>query len=93
MNKFICAAMVVIIAASFTGAAYAAIKDRLGDMHRAIDKLEHVKQDLSATKSGDEYDGYRARALKHIDEALQELHQAMDYAKKHPEDDKHHYNR
>ena len=90
MNKFICAVMIVVIAAGFTGAAYAQYKDRLGDMHRAIEKLEQSKKELAAKRSGDEYDGYRARAIQHMDEALHELHEAVEYAKSHPQDVHHH---
>ena len=89
MNKIICAVMAVLIAVSFTGAAYAE-KDNLRDMHHAIENLEKSKRELSAKRSGDEYDGYRARAITHMDEALKELHEAVDYAKNHPKDVKHH---
>lgn len=90
MNKFICAVVAMVIALSFTGAAYAQFKDKLGDMHHAIENLEKSRNELSATKSGDEYDGYRAKAITHIDEALKELHAAVEYAENHPQDVKHH---
>ena len=90
MNKIICAVMVALIAVSFAGGAAYAEKDNLRDMHRAIENLEKSKRELSATKSGDEYDGYRARAIQHMDEALHELHEAVEYAKSHPKDMKHH---
>lgn len=90
MNKFICAVIVSVIALGSAGAAYAQFKDKLGDMHHAIENLEKSRKELDATKSGDEYDGYRARAIKHIDEALKELHAAVEYAEAHPQDVKHH---
>ncbi len=30
------------------------------------------------------------KPFKHIDEALHELHEAVEYAKAHPKDEKHH---
>ncbi len=64
MKKFICAALVVIITVAFTGVSYAQYKDKIGDMHHAIEKLEKAKGELAAKKSGDEYDGYRAKAIQ-----------------------------
>jgi ElaB/YqjD/DUF883 family membrane-anchored ribosome-binding protein len=89
MNKFICAVVVAVMAISFAGVSYAE-KDRLGDMHKALNKLEQVRHDLDAKKSGDEYDGYRERAIHHIEEAKKELQDAIEYAKAHPKDIKHH---
>ena len=88
MNKFTCAVMVALMAISFAGGAYAE-KDRIGDIRKALDKLEHVRHDLDANKSGDEYGGYRERAIKHIEEAKKELQDAIEYAKAHPHDVKH----
>jgi hypothetical protein len=91
MNKFICMAIAVVFAASFMAApAQAGVKDNDKEIHKAIAKLEKTKQDLAAGKSGDEYGGHREEAIKHIDAALGELHQALDYAHAHPKDEQHH---
>jgi hypothetical protein len=90
MNKITCAVVAAMFAVSLSGAAFAQYKDRLGDMHHAIEKLEHAKSELQAKRSGDEYDGYRERAIRHLDEALHELHEAVEFAKSHPRDVKHH---
>jgi hypothetical protein len=89
MNKFICAAVAVVLALSMVS-AQAAIKDRDHEIKAAITKLEKAKNDLSAKKSGDEYGGHREEAIKHLDAALGELHQALEYAHAHPQDEKHH---
>lgn len=88
MNKIICAVMVALIAVSFASASYAE-KDRIPEIHKAIEKLKHANEDLSAGKAGDEYDGYRVRARKHIEEAEKELNDAIEYAKAHPQDEHH----
>ena len=91
MNRFICAAVAIFMAVGFTVAAHAeaGIKDNDHEIHAAIDKLEHAKEDLAAKKSGDEYGGHRAEAIKHLDAALGELHQALEYAHHHPKDEHH----
>jgi len=100
MNKFICTAVAVILAAGFTVAAHAqtemhhdmaAGKDRLPEVHAAMEKLQHAKEDLQ--KAGDEYGGHRAKAIEHVDAALAELHQAEEFAEHaehHDHDDNHH---
>ncbi len=90
MKRFLCVALVAVIAMGFSGSAHAQYKDHLGDMHRAIKALEHSRSELTARRSGDEYDGYRDRAIHHMDEALHELHEAVEYAKTHPQDIHHH---
>jgi hypothetical protein len=51
-------------------------KDHPAEIHMAIEKLEHTKTDLQ--KAGDDWGGHRMEALKHVDEALAELHKAED---------------
>jgi len=89
MNKFICTALVAIILAGSAVAAHAE-KDRIPEIRKAIEKLKHANEDLTAGKAGDEYDGYRVRARKHIEEAEKELNDAIAYAQAHPQDVHHH---
>ncbi|MDE2337377.1 MAG: hypothetical protein KGL10_08695 [Alphaproteobacteria bacterium] len=51
-----------------------------------IHKLEHAKQGLN--KGAHDFGGHRVAAIQHIDAALFQLHQSLEYDEHH--DDHHH---
>jgi len=46
-------------------------------IHDAIDKLQDVRS-LLVNDADRDFHGHRAKAVAHVDEALSELHQALD---------------
>jgi len=46
-------------------------------IHQAIRELEHTR-DILAHDAARDFQGHRAEAVKHIDQALRELHQALE---------------
>jgi hypothetical protein len=51
-------------------------------IHHAIVTLEATKDELEKGEHG--FGGHRSAAIEHIDAALKELHQALEYADAHP---------
>ncbi|MGB6947086.1 MAG: hypothetical protein WBE37_32105 [Bryobacteraceae bacterium] len=87
MTKFICSIAVVLLAAGFVVSAYGAGSYGFNtshhiephpEIHYAINKLEHAKGLLQQTSY--DYGGHRSKALDHVNAALSELHQALEYA-------------
>lgn len=56
-------------------------RERHPAVHRAIRQLERAKQILQREAARD-FEGHRAKAVKDIDEALAELHKALEADKK-----------
>lgn len=61
--------------------------DRHPEVHAAIDKMKHAKEDLD--KATKDYGGHKEKAQKLLDAAQEELRQGIDYADHH--DDHHHH--
>ena len=59
-------------AASFAREAHPLIHKAEKQLHNAKDTLEHAAHDFG---------GHRVKAIQHIDEALDELHQALAFDK------------
>jgi len=83
MNK----ALIYIAASAFViGIAMPAYADEKKVSHpeieQAIHDLESSRKELKNAGSG--FGGYRGQALKNIDDAMQELHAAIQYADSHP---------
>ncbi len=55
--------------------------DRHPEMKAAAEKLQHAKEDLE--HAAHDYGGHRESAQKHIDAALDEIHQALEYSNHH----------
>jgi hypothetical protein len=51
------------------------------EIQRARGALENAKNELE--HAGDEWGGHRVAALRHVNQALAEIHQAMAYARAH----------
>jgi Spy/CpxP family protein refolding chaperone len=49
------------------------------EIHHAIHALEHAKEMLE--KAAHDYGGHRQAAIEHIDMALKELHEALEFDK------------
>ncbi len=89
MNKLTGAAIAAVFALGLLAAPCAHAKmhrERHPEIYGAIHKLEHAKQDLN--KGAHDFGGHRMAAIQHIDAALSELHQALEYDEHH--DDHHH---
>ena len=50
-------------------------------IRESIDKIEAARHDLVAYAARD-FDGHRAKAVEHLDQALKELHLALDADKR-----------
>ena len=50
-------------------------------IRESIDKIDAARHDLVAYAARD-FDGHRAKAIDHLDQALKELHLALDAEKK-----------
>ena len=50
-------------------------------IRRSLRQLQNVKQELNKDAARD-FDGHRANAVKHIDEAIEELNKALESDKK-----------
>ncbi|OYV52065.1 MAG: hypothetical protein B7X10_00295 [Burkholderiales bacterium 21-58-4] len=85
MNKLTAAAIATVFALGLTSVPYAHAGERHPEINGAIHKLEHAKTNLN--KGAHDFGGHRVAAIQHIDAALSELHQALEYDKHH--DDKH----
>ncbi|MBU6474906.1 MAG: hypothetical protein KGL10_09030 [Alphaproteobacteria bacterium] len=88
MNRLTGAAIAAVFALCLTAApcAHAAMHgEKHPKINGAIYKLEHAKEDLN--KAAHDFGGHRAAAIQHIDAALAELHQALEYDAHH---DDHH---
>jgi len=46
-------------------------------IHQAIEQLEHTR-DILVHDAARDFKGHRAEAVKHIDQALHELHEALE---------------
>lgn len=55
-------------------------KEHHPEIHHAIHALEKAKEHLQ--HAAHDYDGHRAKALEHVEAALQELHLALEAAEK-----------
>ena len=49
-------------------------------VRESIEKIENARHDLQAYADRD-FGGHRSKAVEHLDQALKELHMAMDYDK------------
>ena len=49
-------------------------------IRESIEKIENARHDLQAYADRD-FGGHRAKAVEHLDQALRELHMALDYDK------------
>lgn len=58
-----------------------AVPDVQADMLRARQSLQTAKEQL--TKSGGEWGGHRMAAIGHVEQALQEVQKAEEWAKQH----------
>lgn len=56
-------------------------EERHPAIHRALRQLEHTKTILQKEAARD-FEGHRAKAVKAIDEAIEELHKALEADKK-----------
>ena len=56
-------------------------RDVPADMQRARQALMNAKNELQ--HAGDEWGGHRAAAIEHVNKALEEIHQAEEYARQH----------
>lgn len=52
------------------------------EIHKALHALERAKSDLQLATH--DYGGHRVQAIQAIDQALDQLHQALQYAKTNP---------
>jgi hypothetical protein len=57
-------------------------KDNFPAIHEAIQQLQHAKQTLTNEAAGD-FHGHKQNAIKHIDEAIQELRLGIQGDRKH----------
>jgi len=82
MKKLYLYAFAFILPLSLTPSARAA--DEHPTIAHAIASLEHTKQELEGGEHG--FGGHRSKAIEHIDSALKELHEALQYAQDHPDE-------
>ena len=59
-------------------------RDHHPEIHAAMEKVQHAKEDLD--KASRDYGGHRENAKKHLDAALEEMNQSIDYADHHHEE-------
>lgn len=102
MNRLICIAAAAVIAAGCTATAYAQTAapatnsgkswghhhEHHPEIHRAMTKLEHAKDDLR--EGAHDFGGHRAKALEHVDAALAELRQALEHDEREDHGGEHH---
>ena len=55
-------------------------RERHPVIRESIEKIETARHDLQAYADRD-FGGHRAKAVEHLDQALRELHMALDYDK------------
>jgi len=58
-------------------AAAPAAEERHPVIHEAIEQLEHTR-DILVRDAARDFKGHRAAAVRHIDQALHELHEALE---------------
>lgn len=55
-------------------------RERHPVIRESIEKIENARHDLQAYADRD-FGGHRVKAIEHLDQALRELHMALDYDK------------
>lgn len=55
--------------------------NRPAEMVKALEQLRAVQRSLA--RAGERYDGHRAKAVDHINEAIREVQAGLDYADRH----------
>jgi hypothetical protein len=75
----------VILLAALSGFAVPQkeVEDVPAEMQRAHQALENAKNELQ--NAGQEWGGHRVAAIRHVDAALGEMHQAETWARQHHE--------
>jgi hypothetical protein len=81
--KLLTTAVLLVVLSAFAVPQRHEVEDVPAQMARARQALLTAKKEMES--AGNEWGGHRAEAMKHVDQALQEIQKAEQWARAHKE--------